>query len=104
VIKTYCDKKLIKLYFIIPPTSIEMQNLIDNNGLKTQKEAFVRDLSGITTTYDLDFDGTLTNTRTLFVDPVHLNKDRLTQLFIDVVNKQSYKDSAFIKEYKLKEN
>jgi hypothetical protein len=81
-----------------------MQNLIDNNGLKSQKEIFVKDLSGIADTYDFDFDDTLTNTRALFFDPVHLNKDKLTQLFIDVVNKQAYKDSAIIKEYKYKEN
>jgi hypothetical protein len=103
-IKLYCDKNLINLYFIIPPTFIEMQNLIDNNGLKSQKEIFVKDLSGIADTYDFDFDDTLTNTRALFFDPVHLNKDKLTQLFIDVVNKQAYKDSAIIKEYKYKEN
>jgi hypothetical protein len=98
--KSYCDRNLINLYFIIPPTNIDMQNLIDNNNLKSQKAIFVSDLSKIATTYDMDFSNTLTNTRGMFTDPVHLNKDRLTQLFIDIVNKQTYKDSAVIKEYK----
>jgi len=101
MIKSYCDKNLINLYFIIPPTFIEMQSLIDNNGLKIWKEKLVSDLSGITTTFDLDYENVLTKNRDMFFDPVHLNKGKLSQLFIDIVNKQTYKDSLVIKEHKI---
>jgi hypothetical protein len=97
--KKYCENNSINLYFIIPPTYIEMQNLIEANNLKTQKEKFVSDLSKISATFDLDFSNSLTQTRSLFFDPVHLNKDKLTNLFIEIINKQSYKDSSIIKEY-----
>jgi hypothetical protein len=81
-----------------------MQNLIDSNNLKSQKEMFVANLAKISDTYDMDFPNTLTFNRELFYDPVHIDKADLTRLFISIVNKQVYKDSAYIKEYKLNNN
>lgn len=81
-----------------------MQNLIESNNLRHQKKLFVSNLANISTTYDMDFQNTLTYNREIFYDPVHIDKADLTRLFISILNKQVYKDSAFIKEYKLKEN
>ncbi|MFZ4591951.1 MAG: hypothetical protein ACOYN6_13195 [Ignavibacteria bacterium] len=103
-IKSYCDKHSINLCFIIPPTNVDMQNLIDSNNLKSQKEMFVRNLAKISATYDMDFPNTLTYNRELFYDPVHIDKADLTRLFISIVNNRVNNDSAFIKEYKLKDN
>ena len=102
--KLYCDRNTINLYFIFPPTDIEMQNLIVKNNLPSQKETFVSDLSKIAVTYDLDFSNPLTNTRAMFFDPVHLNKDKLTELFIDIVNKKTLKDTSVLRVYDLKSN
>jgi hypothetical protein len=100
--KEYCDRNSINLYFIIPPTVVDMQNLIDINNLKSQKETFVSDLSKITTTYDLDFSNALTNTREMFFDPVHLNKDMLSELFADIVNNKTLKDTNVLRVYENK--
>ena len=100
--KKYCDKNSINLYFVIPPTVVDMQNLIDNNNLKSQKETFVSDLSKITTTYDLDFSNPLTNSRDMFFDPVHLNKEKLSELFSDIVNKKTLKDTSVLRVYEIK--
>ena len=100
--KKYCDKNSINLYFIIPPTVFEMQKLIDNNNLKSEKETFVSDLSKITTTYDLDFPNNLTNSRDMFFDPVHLKKDRLSELFANIVNKKTLKDTSVLRVYEIK--
>ncbi|MCX6156991.1 MAG: hypothetical protein NTY74_03315 [Ignavibacteriae bacterium] len=100
--KKYCDKNSINLYFVIPPTVVDMQNLIDNNNLKSQKETFVSDLSKITTTYDLDFSNPLTNSRDMFFDPAHLNKEKLSELFSDIVNKKTLKDTSVLRVYEIK--
>lgn len=103
-IKSYCDKHSINLCFIIPPTNVDMQELVDKNDLKSQKEMFVHNLAKISAVYDMDFPNTLTYNRKLFYDPVHIDKADLTRLFISIVNNRVNNDSAFIKEYKLKDN
>lgn len=103
-IKSYCDKHSINLCFIIPPTNVDMQELVDKNDLKSQKEMFVRNLAKISAVYDMDFPNTLTYNQELFYDPVHIDKADLTRLFISIVNNRVNNDSAFIKEYKLKDN
>jgi hypothetical protein len=99
-IKAYCNKHSINLCFIIPPTNVDMQNLVDSNNLKSQKDIFVSNLAKISTTYDLDFPNALTYNREIFYDPVHIDKEILSKIFVNVVNNQVYKDSAVIKEYK----
>ena len=99
MIKAYCDNKGINLYFVIPPTSTDMQSLVDSNNLKPQREIFVNNLARISKTYDMDFPNPLTFNRKLFYDPVHIDKSELTRLFISIVNKNIKPDSVYIKEY-----
>lgn len=101
-IKSYCNEHQIKLYFVIPPTNVDMQNLVDSNNLRSQREIFAGNLAKIAVTYDMDFPNTLTDNRSLFYDYVHIDKANLTRLFISIINNKN--DSAYVKKYNLKEN
>ena len=96
-ISNYCKLKNINLYFVVPPTSADLQNLVSEKGLSDKKEIFLAELSGIAKTYNLDFANSITNNRDLYYDPNHLNKDTLTYLFTMIVNNKTDSIKNFIK-------
>jgi hypothetical protein len=87
-IGTYCRSKNIKLGFIIPPTNTDMQSLIMKNNLNPYRERFLNELSEIAPVYDMDFPNAMTSDTALYLDPNHLQKDRISGLFENIlVNK-----------------
>jgi hypothetical protein len=80
-IGSYCRSKNIKLGFIIPPTNTEMQALIQKNNLNQFRKRFLNELSEIAPVYDMDFPNEMTSDSLLYLDPNHLQKDRITGLF-----------------------
>ena len=43
-IAKYCKEKEINLYFIVPPTNVDMQNLVSENGLEDTRKIFLTEL------------------------------------------------------------
>lgn len=85
-IGSYCRSKNIKLGFIIPPTNTDMQALIKKNNLMQYRGKFLNELSGIAPVYDMDFPNAMTSDTGLYLDPNHLQKEKLTDLFGFVIS------------------
>lgn len=96
-IADYCKVNNINLYFVVPPTSIDLQNLIHENGLTDKKEKLLSELSGIAKTYNLDFVNPITSNRELYYDPNHLNKDTLSYIFTLILNKNSDSINEYVR-------
>ncbi|MCI0473769.1 MAG: hypothetical protein L0Y76_09320 [Ignavibacteria bacterium] len=84
-IGAYCRSKNIKLGFIIPPTNTDMQALIQKNNLNQFRERFLKELSEIAPVYDMDFPNAMTSDTSLYLDPNHLQKDRISGLFENIL-------------------
>jgi hypothetical protein len=96
-ISLYCKANNIKLYIIIPPTNTEMQELIRKNNLDSYRERFVNELSGIAGVYDMDFLNPITSDSSLYLDPNHLQKEWLSDLFGFVISNKPDSLKKYVK-------
>lgn len=81
-IAEYCKHNNIELFFVIFPTHIELQDKIDEYGLRTEENTFKMDISKFGTVYDFDFKNKYTAMKTNFSDPYHYSN---SQQIIDEV-------------------
>lgn len=86
LISEFCSEYDVKLVFIIPPSHVELLNLIKSNNLGEAEERFKSDIRSFADTYDFDFDNSFTRNKSNFFDPYHLNdKTYLADIFSDIV-------------------
>ncbi|MFK8030362.1 MAG: hypothetical protein AB8G18_08975 [Gammaproteobacteria bacterium] len=71
----YCRDNNIKLMFFIPPTHVDLQNKIDEFGLRDEYQAYLDFLGQMAPVYDFDFPNTTTRNKELFKDPYHANQE-----------------------------
>lgn len=74
-IANYCHKNTINLVFIIPPTHVELQNLIVDFNLTTQHKKFKEDLKKLVIIYDFNYPNDFTKNKNNFLDPYHCRKE-----------------------------
>jgi hypothetical protein len=72
-ISTHCVNNNIKLIIFIPPTHVDLQNMIELYQLSNMNKKFRTDLSLIADLYDFDYPNNYTRDRNNFSDPFHFN-------------------------------
>jgi hypothetical protein len=70
-ITAYCQKNSLKCSFIIFPTHIDLQRLVETARLNKEYQEFKCDLARMTVTYDYDYQNDLTANASNFADPFH---------------------------------
>jgi len=70
-ISEYCDSAGIDLVFVIPPSHLDLQNVISRYNLDQEFIQFKEDLRSLSTTYDYDYPHRCAKSRLLFDDPWH---------------------------------
>jgi len=76
-ITKYCKQNNIKLIFFMPPTHVDLQQLISKFGLEKDFEIFVDEISGLSLLYNFDTENEYTRNKTNFRDPFHTLSDSL---------------------------
>jgi hypothetical protein len=78
---SYCRTHGIRLFIFIPPTHIDLQNIVGKEGLTAQYAAYKRRVrSWGVPVFDFDVPNELTRNRANFSDPYHFKKDIAPQL------------------------
>lgn len=72
-LKLWCDKNQIKLFFILPPTHIDLQNKVLENNLGKEYSDYKSFLKSLGTVYDFDIKDSITVDAANFKDPYHFN-------------------------------
>lgn len=70
-ISEYCHLNGTKLVFVIFPTHVELQNLMDKYKLRDAEKRFIRDISGLAEVYNFNIPSEITTNRNNFDDPFH---------------------------------
>ncbi len=87
-IAEYCRQHNIKLTFVIFPTHIDLQKLIDEIKVRPQREAMLRDLTQFGDVFDFDWDNEMTRNADNFNDPFHFTDEIARELVKDIWNNQ----------------
>jgi hypothetical protein len=80
-VAAYCRRNKVGLTFIIFPSYIELQNMVETARLTGEYERFKNDLAGLAVTYDYDLPTELTTNADNFADPFHF-KDSVGNIMI----------------------
>ncbi|NPD46737.1 hypothetical protein [Lentimicrobium sp. S6] len=83
-LKEDCEKEGIKLSIIIPPTHVDLQNLVVVNGLDENYKAYKLFLNSIGPIYDFDIMSNITIDSANFKDPYHFN-DSIMNILVDEI-------------------
>lgn len=100
-ISAYCTKNNIKLVFFIPPTHVDLQEMIGVYGLEKEYERFLSDLKLLKNPiYDFNFSNEITLYKDNYGDPLHFN-DSISSIIsrIIVTGKKKSSEENFIREY-----
>jgi len=73
-ISLYCRDHSIPLVFVIMPTHVELQELIDKYSLREEEKRFKDGIRGLGLVYDFDQKNALTENKDNFLDPCHANQ------------------------------
>ncbi|OIP92700.1 MAG: hypothetical protein AUK55_09095 [Syntrophobacteraceae bacterium CG2_30_61_12] len=83
-IADYCRRKGIRLTLVVFPTHLDLQDRVRRFHLEAHRDRFLRDMAGLATVYDFNYDNDLTRDRRNFHDPFHPNQDTLAQVIREV--------------------
>jgi hypothetical protein len=86
-ISEYCQKNGIELTFVIFPTHIDSQKLVEKFNLNRENEQMRKDLASFGTLLDFDYENELTADREKFKDPVHLDTESNKELIKEIWGK-----------------
>jgi hypothetical protein len=71
----YCKEHEIGVFFIIPPTHVDFQRLVNEFQLENAGAQIKQELSTMTVVYDFDYENDLTTNRDNFRDPIHFTTE-----------------------------
>lgn len=71
----YCKSNNIELIIWVPPCSDELNDIVNQYKLSSQRERFYNDLKELGTFYNFNINTSLTNNRDNFTDPAHFNNE-----------------------------
>jgi hypothetical protein len=74
-ISAYCRARNIELTFVIFPTHLDLQRVVDQTNMRGQREAMVRDLRDWGRVYDFDWENEMTANKDNFTDPFHFTEE-----------------------------
>lgn len=80
----YCAQHGIQLTFVIFPSNLDAQRLMEKHQLGEARERLRRDLAALATVYDFDYENDITRHRENFTDPVHFTKPVAAQLIREI--------------------
>jgi hypothetical protein len=79
-----CEATGTKLVFLVPPTHVDVQETERMYGLVEARARFLKDIADLGTVFDFDYASELTMNRRNFLDPFHLQKERIESLITEV--------------------
>lgn len=85
-IAEYCRANRIELKFVIFPTHVALQRLIDETKVRPQRDAMLNDLSEFGDVYDFDWENEMTRDSQNFPDPFHFNREIAAEIVGDIWN------------------
>jgi hypothetical protein len=85
----YCKENKVDLVFFIPPTHIDLQNIVKKSNLLEAERRFKNDLVSLGEVYDFDYPNDVTKNRDNFSDPFHFHRDVMKIVANDVWGKSN---------------
>lgn len=79
-IRDFCSLHGIRIIFVVFPTHMELQRLIDINNLREAEQRFLGDLSDLAEVYNFNIVSELTRRKENFDDPFHVKSDVAAKL------------------------
>ncbi len=83
-ISKYCRENNIALTFVIFPTHIDLQRLVDEIGVRPQRTAMLNDLTEFGDVYDFDWQNEMTSDAQNFPDPFHFKREIAAEIVSDI--------------------
>jgi hypothetical protein len=80
----YCKEHEIEVFFLILPSHVEMQRLLNDFKLVGARDQIVRDLSAIAPVYDFDYENEITTNKDNYKDPIHFT-DQVGELIVSEI-------------------
>lgn len=93
-IAQYCKDNKIQLTFIVPPTHLDLQELLKSKGLNAAEKKFIEDLSRLGETFDFNISNEFTNKKDNFNDPFHA-KPQFYDSISNIVFDRSLRSTKF---------
>lgn len=87
-ISEYCQANNIELTFVIFPTHIDLQRVLDKTNMREKREEMVRDLVKWGKVYDFDWENEMTVSKDNYTDPFHFTEDIAKNLVNEIWGNQ----------------